>query len=191
MFQRCWCSTLAKTVACFDMQGLRRHLLVPKSFAAPICHVPAGSGNGMSATCGLWNLVTAVHALIKGSVQAVDAASTLYASETVPRLSFLSLQYGLIPDLDFGTEHLRSLLGGERFTYGAIKEVLKFKKHKANIAFCKEPAVEFDFDKEEPGCASHSMAKSEAQGFLRILCHSRSDSELWKLCSMLHLGRLP
>jgi hypothetical protein len=135
------------------MQGLRRHLLMPKSFATPICHLPAGSGNGVAATCGLWNPVTAVHALIKGAVKPFDAASVFLASETVPRLSILSVQYGLLPDLDLGTEHLRKLLGGERFTYGAVKEILKWRKHKANIAFFKEPAPAVELEGQQSECA--------------------------------------
>lgn len=139
----------------FGMQGLRRHLLMPKSFATSICHLPAGSGNGVSATCGLWNSVTAVHALVKGAVKAVDAASVFQASESVPRLAILSVQYGLLPSIDLGTEHLRKLLGGERFTYGAIRDILKWKKHKANIAFFQEPAAEVNLENKQPGCASH------------------------------------
>lgn len=133
------------------MQGLRRHLLMPKSFAIPICHLPAGSGNGLSATCGLWTPVTAVHAVLKGAVKAIDAASIFIAAESTPRLSILGVQYGLLSDLDVGTEHLRKVLGGERFTYGAIREVIKWKKHKANIAFFKEPAAEIDFGSKQPG----------------------------------------
>ena len=139
------------------MQGLRRHLAMPISFAMPICHIPGGSGNGLSATCGLWNLVTAVHALIKGSVQAMDAASVFLASESVPRLSILGVQYGLLANLDLGTEHLRKLLGGERFTYGAIREVMKWQKHKANIAFCKEPASEVNWQNTQHGCVWHLL----------------------------------
>ena len=130
---------------------------MPISFAMPICHIPGGSGNGLSATCGLWNLVTAVHALIKGSVQAMDAASVFLASESVPRLSILGVQYGLLANLDLGTEHLRKLLGGERFTYGAIREVMKWQKHKANIAFCKEPASEVNWQNTQHGCVWHLL----------------------------------
>jgi diacylglycerol kinase family enzyme len=124
---------------------------MPESFATPICHVPAGSGNALSATCGLWTPATAVHALVKGSVKPVDAASVFLASESVPRLSILSVQYGLLSNLDIGTEHLRKLLGGERFTYGAVREILKWRRHKANIAFFKEPA-EVSLMGQQPGC---------------------------------------
>lgn len=130
---------------------------MPKSFSTPICHLPGGSGNGLSATCGLWNPVTAVHALIKGSVQAVDAASVFLAADSVPRLSILGVQYGLLANLDLGTEHLRKLLGGERFTYGALREVAKWGKHKANVAFFKEPAAETDPKSQQPGCVCRTV----------------------------------
>lgn len=138
------------------MQGMRRHLLMPQSFATPLCHLPAGSGNGISATCGLWSPVTAVHAIIKGTVKAVDAASVFLASESVPRLAVLSVQYGLLPNIDIGTENLRKVLGGERFTYGAVKEVLRWKKHSANIAFFEAPAAEMNLESNQPGCVCHA-----------------------------------
>lgn len=97
-----------KTVA-ITMQGLRRHLQMPHSFATPLCHIPTGSGNGIAATCGLWTPITAAHAIVKGNVRPMDAASVNVASESVPRLAILSIQYGLLPDLDIGTEHLRKV----------------------------------------------------------------------------------
>ena len=137
---------------------------MPKSFETPICHLPAGSGNGMSATFGLWTPDTAVHAIIKGSVKPIDASSVFLASESVPRLSILSVQYGLLADLDLGTEHLRRVLGGERFTYGAIREIVKWRKHKANIAYFQEPASEAMAGEKDARCVPRQAAHVHSSG---------------------------
>jgi hypothetical protein len=191
------------------LQGLRRHLTMPQSLSTPLCHIPTGSGNGIAATCGLWTPTTAVHAIVKGHVQQMDAASVILPSETVPRLSVLGLQYGLLTDLDIGTEHLRKVilltpadlcnarqaqhymlpdfavglpaahpeaacdqavyklqvLGGERFTYGAVREILRWRKHKARIAYHNATAAEVNLRLQKPGCAlSHSNRMSEVAG---------------------------
>lgn len=123
---------------------------MPASLQVPICHVPCGSGNGIAASLGLWNDATAIHAIVKGHIRAVDAATVRRASESRPLLAVLSFQYGLLADLDIGTEHLRKVLGGERFTYGAVREILKWKKHRARVAYCTT--------------AAHTVGTSEGTG---------------------------
>lgn len=163
---------------------------MPKSFATPICHLPAGSGNGLSATFGLWTPETAVHALVKGSVKSIDAASVFLASESVPRLSILSVQYGLLADLDLGTEHLRRLLGGERFTYGAVREIVKWRKHKANIAFFQEPASEAITSEKDVKYVLHSspdVLLSAEVVYLNVACiFQRCDSREYPVAVAFH-----
>lgn len=127
---------------------------MPLSLRMPLCHVPSGSGNGIAATLGLWNDATAVHALVKGNVRDVDAATVRRASETQPLLVALSVQYGLLTDLDIGTEHLRKVLGGERFTYGAVREILKWNKHHARVAYCTNAAHTVSTSQGTGGCVA-------------------------------------
>lgn len=135
------------------LQGMRKHLQMPTSLKVPVCHVPCGSGNGVAATLGLWNEATAVHAIVKGHVRALDAATVQRSSETQPLLAVLSVQYALLTDLDVGTEHLRNFLGGERFTYGAVREILKWKKHRARVAYCTNAAHTVGSSQGMGGCA--------------------------------------
>lgn len=135
------------------LQGMRKHLQMPTSLKVPVCHVPCGSGNGIAATLGLWNEATAVHAIVKGYVRALDAATVRRSSETQPLLAVLSVQYALLTDLDIGTEHLRKILGGERFTYGAVREILKWKKHCARVAYCTNAAHTVGTSQSTGGCA--------------------------------------
>jgi sphingosine kinase len=71
-----------------------------------MCPVPTGSGNGMAASCGLWDPATAAVAVCRGRVHACDVISALQPPGT--RLyCLLSLVYGLMANLDINTEHLR------------------------------------------------------------------------------------
>ena len=134
---------------------------MPASLQVPICHVPCGSGNGIAASLGLWNDATAVHAIVKGHIRAVDAATVRRASESRPLLAVLSFQYGLLTDLDIGTEHLRKVLGGERFTYGAVREILKWKKHRARVAYCTTAAHTVGTSEGTGECALKRLRSAE------------------------------
>lgn len=124
------------------MQGLRRLPSDARAFSVPLCLVPAGSGNGIAASCGLWTPATAAHAMLHGALAHMDAATVIQPGSGTRLLSVMSLQYGMLADLDIGTEHLRGLLGGERFTYGAIREILRWHPHRAKVAWVTPEAFE-------------------------------------------------
>ena len=69
--------------------------------------VPCGSGNGMAASAGLWTPATAAHAVCKGCTRGMDIMS-LFQPPDRRYYAFLSLTFGLIANLDIGTESLRS-----------------------------------------------------------------------------------
>ncbi|PSC69971.1 Sphingosine kinase 1 [Micractinium conductrix] len=108
--------------------------------ATPFAQVPCGSGNALAASVGLWSVDTAVHAVIKGQQQAFDIASVLQQSPPRRCFSFLSVSFGLITNLDIGTEHLRCL-GGTRFVLGALHQILLKKKHSAMVALLEPEAA--------------------------------------------------
>jgi diacylglycerol kinase family enzyme len=125
-------SLVLMTVLC-PLQGLVRHLN-PEALKLPLCHVPSGSGNGIAASTGVWTPQHAALAIIKGNVCPMDAATVMQPRSGTRRLAILSISFGMLTDLDLGTEHLRKLLGGERFTYGAVREVGKWSSHRACVA---------------------------------------------------------
>ncbi len=43
--------------------------------ALPFAQIPCGSGNALAASMGLWNVATAVHAIVKGQQRALDIAT--------------------------------------------------------------------------------------------------------------------
>ena len=55
----------------------------------------------------MWDIVTAAHAICKGKTRPIDIVSMLQPPAT-RFYSFLSLNFGLVSNLDIGTEHLRS-----------------------------------------------------------------------------------
>ena len=124
------------------MQGLSNHVESERVLKLPLCHIPAGSGNGISATCGLWSPATAAHAILRGRTSAMDAATVVQPASGARVLSVMCIQYGLLSNLDIDTEHLRTLLGGERFTYGAVKEVLRWIDYKAKVAWVPEDQLQ-------------------------------------------------
>ncbi|GAB4814339.1 hypothetical protein N2152v2_001385 [Parachlorella kessleri] len=98
----------------------------------PLVQVPCGSGNALAASTGLWDPLTAAFAIVRGATSALDIVSVLQPPGR-RYYSFLSLTFGLIPNLDIGTEHLR-WMGGTRFTVGALKQILLAKTHVARVA---------------------------------------------------------
>lgn len=43
--------------------------------ALPFAQIPCGSGNALAASMGLWNVATAVHAIVKGQQRLLDIAT--------------------------------------------------------------------------------------------------------------------
>ena len=88
------------------LQGLLGRPDWPSAAALPMCPVPTGSGNGMAASCGLWDPSTTAVAVCRGRVQPCDVVSALQPPGQ-RYYCLLSLVYGLMANLDVGTEHLR------------------------------------------------------------------------------------
>lgn len=103
------------------LQGLCGRSDWEKACKVALCPVPAGSGNALSASAGLFDPTTAAIAACKGVVQPLDVCSVIQPPRRF--FSFLSTTFGLIANLDVGTEHLR-WMGDARFTVGAVKEIL-------------------------------------------------------------------
>lgn len=75
----------------------------------PLVQIPCGSGNALAASTGLWDALTAAHAVVRGLTTSLDVASVIQPASNSRHFSFLSLTYGTIPALDIGTEQLRCL----------------------------------------------------------------------------------
>ena len=118
------------------LQGIFRRDDWEKMSQIPLLQVPCGSGNALAASVGMWDVLTAAYTAVKGITEQMDIISIIQSG--CPRkFSFLSLTYGLISNLDVGTETIR-WMGDLRFTLGAIYQILKQKTFKVSIGFVED-----------------------------------------------------
>ncbi|GAA5898066.1 hypothetical protein JCM6882_003318 [Rhodosporidiobolus microsporus] len=95
----------------------------------PVVHVPCGSGNALATSLmgpeKVLDCRWAALAALKGNPIPLDLCSLIQPSSGDGNrlFSFLSQAFGLMADLDLGTEHLR-WMGDARFTYGYIRGAL-------------------------------------------------------------------
>ncbi|GAA5895250.1 hypothetical protein JCM8208_005950 [Rhodotorula glutinis] len=108
----------------------------------PIVHVPCGSGNALATSVygpeRASDLRYAALCALKGSPLALDLSSF---SQAIPDFgdgarersyTFLSQAFGLMADLDLGTEHLR-WMGDARFTWGYVLGALGRRRYPCTI----------------------------------------------------------
>ncbi|CAL5222109.1 g4421 [Coccomyxa viridis] len=120
---------------------------------APFCLVPSGSGNALAANCGLWTPETAAIAICKGRTRALDIFSVVQPPSR-RYFAFLSIYYGMMANLDHGTDHLR-WMGSMRFTLGAIHEVLRHRRYAATVAYMPAAKSTQDSAKMESPTQEH------------------------------------
>ncbi|GAA5833476.1 hypothetical protein JCM9279_001537 [Rhodotorula babjevae] len=113
----------------------------------PIVHVPCGSGNALATSVygpeRASDLRYAALCALKGSPLALDLSSFSQASSASDRdrdgeagsvrtYTFLSQAFGLMADLDLGTEHLR-WMGDARFTWGYVAGAIGRRRYPCRI----------------------------------------------------------
>lgn len=97
-----------------------------------VCQIPCGSGNAMSMS--LFGTVVpsrAALAIVKGLPTPLDLVSVTHGDSR--RLSFLSQAFGIVADLDLGTESMR-FLGHHRFMVGFLWLVMNKKQYPCDVA---------------------------------------------------------
>ncbi|EFJ51464.1 diacylglycerol kinase [Volvox carteri f. nagariensis] len=75
------------------LQGLFQRPDWESARGIPLVAIPCGSGNGVAASCGLWDVPTAVVAVCRGQVAPVDVASVLQPPDN-RYYCLLSVVYG-------------------------------------------------------------------------------------------------
>ncbi|CAG8454601.1 4042_t:CDS:2 [Ambispora gerdemannii] len=106
-----------------------------KHLDIPLGVIPGGSGNALSIcllgeTKGLSPSHAALN-VIKGKPLKADVCSVQQGDTRY--FSFLSQSFGIIADLDIGTEHLR-WMGDTRFTYGSLKCIMQGRRYPCELA---------------------------------------------------------
>lgn len=129
-----------------------------------VCHIPCGSGNAMS--CNLYGThrpSLAALAIVKGVPTPLDLVSITQGQQRT--VSFLSQAFGMIAEVDLGTENLR-WMGAARFTYGFLKLALQKKTYPCDIAVKVEIDHKVDVKKhyrQQVAPASPEYSKSPGQ----------------------------
>ncbi|XP_054762621.2 sphingosine kinase 2-like [Lytechinus pictus] len=111
-----------------------------EAFKMPIGIIPGGSGNALCSailsTRGdsvMKNIVChAAVAIVKGQAYPKDLVRIETSHQTV--LSFLSVAWGLIADIDIESERFR-FLGGTRFAVGTVQRILFLRKYPGRLSF--------------------------------------------------------
>lgn len=99
-----------------------------------LVQVPCGSGNALAASSGIWDVSTASYTALRGRKTKIDIATIVQPSTGMVLFSFLSVTFGLIANLDIGTEHLR-WMGGQRFIWGALREIFSQRMYACDVMY--------------------------------------------------------
>eukprot|EP00117_Sycon_ciliatum_P031046 scpid57386/ scgid24356/ Sphingosine kinase 1 len=109
----------------------------------PFAVIPAGSGNALAASVlhaskETYGIVEAVYVALKGSPVPLDIMSVTSAKRRI--YSILSVTWGLLADVDIGSDKFRKL-GNARFTLAFMQTLASLKKYPAKLSFLPAEAV--------------------------------------------------
>jgi sphingosine kinase len=139
--------------------------------------IPAGSGNGLAASIGTLDPAVAAATICMGVARPMDlAAVRQYAADGSFRVwwSILMLTWGLIADVDIGSENLRAR-GGARFTVAGVQRVAKLHAYAGRIAFL--PAADGDAKARAPRCDGPLGACKHCDTAVRVAEHAAQVDE--------------
>ncbi|GJN90667.1 hypothetical protein Rhopal_003679-T1 [Rhodotorula paludigena] len=127
----------------------------------PIVHVPCGSGNALASSLygpdkvgdPRWAALVA----LKGHPMPLDLSSLTQPGSSTRLFTFLTQAFGLMADLDLGTEHLR-WMGDLRFTLGYIQGALARRTYPLTLA------VHLVSGSKQRIAARHNAALGRARG---------------------------
>ncbi|CAD6194046.1 unnamed protein product [Caenorhabditis auriculariae] len=110
----------------------------------PLSVVPSGSGNGLLCSV-LENtgkslkqkqlMSSAVEMATSTSSKAIPVSLFHVQTDTQHLLSFLSLGWGLMADIDIESEKWRKTLGSNRFTLGALIRTINLRTYRGRLSF--------------------------------------------------------
>jgi diacylglycerol kinase family enzyme len=120
------------------LNGLLKREDWQKAKAVRLGVIPAGSGNGLAASLQSADPLTAAFHIAKGRSRPLDIIAVVQGEKTT--YCFLSVSWGLISDLDIGSEGYR-WMGPARFSFRAIGHVLSPPQYKGRVCFLEDKAV--------------------------------------------------
>ncbi|MCO5573971.1 hypothetical protein L7F22_027749 [Adiantum nelumboides] len=131
-------------VLCKVLNGLLERRDWETAIKLPLGIIPAGTGNGMAKSVlhyghEIFNVANATFAIIKGSKQSLDVATVVQGQACFH--SVLLLTWGIVADVDFESEKLRSLGSLRNDIYSLIRIIL-LRKYQGTLAYAPAPGYE-------------------------------------------------
>jgi len=120
--------------------------------------IPAGSGNGLAKVLDVLDPMDAAFLIGRGRVRPLDLIKIVQddpanpGQKTPPVFSFLSVNWGIISDVDFESEHYR-FLGNARFTVGAVVRLVDLRRYRGFISYKPVPGSEESFENYRRFCS--------------------------------------
>ena len=117
--------------------------------AIRIAHCPGGTGNACHASVAsaggdvIGSAVDVAYNVARGFSSPLGLVRYEFADNRPPFLSFLAMEWGLVADVDLGSEGFR-WLGSLRTTLAAIWYILRLKRDRATLSWlpCTQPVGE-------------------------------------------------
>jgi diacylglycerol kinase family enzyme len=105
-------------------------------------HLPAGTGNAMATELGAYTIEDAAFIIARGSYAPLDIISIFQKNHRY--YSFLSLTFGMVADIDLGSDKFRHLHTIKN-EISAIKSIIQNKAYKVEIKYVEaDPENEFN-----------------------------------------------
>jgi diacylglycerol kinase family enzyme len=123
------------------VQGLYSRQDLKDFIFKPIGIIPAGTGNGLGASAGIFSPEEAVFTISRGFYRSLDMAQVWQGEKVY--WSFLSLSWAIIANVDLDGDSMR-WMGSVRVPLNAIKCVLENKGFKAKLSYIVDPKPEED-----------------------------------------------
>ena len=112
-----------------------------------VAHCPGGTGNACHASVAsaggdvIGSAVDVAYNVARGFSCSMGLVRYEFGERRPPFISFLAMEWGLVADVDLGSEGFR-WLGALRTTLAAIWYILRLKRHRATLSWlpCTQPA---------------------------------------------------
>lgn len=115
------------------INGLMKRHDWENAIQIPVGTIPAGSGNALAAELGIIDPIAAAFAIAKGRTRSLDLLQVSQEGQA-DIYSFLSINWGMISDVDFESEKYR-FVGAARFTLGALVRITNLRNYPGIIEY--------------------------------------------------------
>lgn len=136
----------------------------------PVGTIPAGSGCALAAELSAMDVTSAAFNIARGDTRPLDILQVQQEGEK-DTFSFLSVNWGMISDVDFESERYR-FMGGARFTVGAVVRIANLRVYKGILEYVPAERRPFKNCTRAIDCSECFAQRQEEQQ------HQRGEEEI-------------